>query len=751
VTPISPAPTAISEQDLLEKYGEKLASMIRTGLEQDMEAERLTQVMMALSFIEMRRGNQYTAPKLDKTTGDITLESARDNEGRDMFTSVYNIFGSDGDKFIGAVSSRAPNATVVPEDDEDDESVQRAKEAGAHLRDLRVKLRVDDKMGELGENAWVTGPSFGLTTYVSDAHKYGSTEEPVIEQVDVPVGPFGETMPTPQVVGTKRYPKGDVELNIYNILYVTIPYKAKYLCDADYLCLEYLESKAVLKSLFGKKLRDKFGRYIYEDTQSGTKDSTFEAQERAYTPSGSARDDWKKNNWRYSRWWIRPALYSMIEGSISFGGDDENAQSVSLAEQLYEQFPDGLKITLVNGRVVDVAHERIDEVWSVCKVAKGGSIIREPLGAGVAPIQRDVNNFFNMAKEIILRTIVKTAINAQAFDREALKENDAIIYEYVPVETGPGQKIGDLMQAFPTANMPDGLERILQAMLNVRREIGGVTEALFGGGQPANTYRAEKQRRDQSMIQFAPFFDCTRAFWRDVYTNAIKQRARYGSGKIKVPGEDGDGAMVVDMALLAEGGWHIQVDEGIPTTITEETDRAMFMMAESGDPELPAKMGLVRIYPSTFNAGPVAVPDPKFQRMLGIQGIRAAGEIEREKSLEIIKRLLKEPPIVDIDPMTGQEMRRPVIEPDPLIDDPALLGAMIREWCNDKPGRREADRNPEGFAHVLSFLQALKDLEMALAPPLPPEEGGAPSDVPPEEVPVPQEQPVPFDTAPPQI
>jgi hypothetical protein len=305
VTPISNAPVALSEDVLLKQHGPALASMIQKDLVMDMEAERITQVMYALTHIQHFRGKQYTAPKLNKFDGSITIESVKDEDGRDMFASVYNVYKSDAQKFIGAVCAHAPKALASPDDEEDEDSVRNSTEANAHLRDFQRKFQPDQAQGELGENAWVTGPTFGYTPYVADGHKYGVTVEPDIQVVESPVGPFGETMPTPQVVGTKKYPKGDVELHLANILYVTIPFKSKTLGDAPWLCYEYMEDKYTLKALHGKALKDSNGNFLWDESGSGgTREETMEAQQMAISPSGGAADDWKKNKWRYSRWWV---------------------------------------------------------------------------------------------------------------------------------------------------------------------------------------------------------------------------------------------------------------------------------------------------------------------------------------------------------------------------------------------------------------------------------------------------------------
>src|SRR3982751_1975365 len=466
--------------------------MIETELDQDVETERLTQVAIAIRNIMYWQSKQYVVPRYDSNNRTIEFVQAQDKAGKARFSAVYNIYEADGAKFIGAVGQRAPNVKALPDDNESEQDIAAANDVDGALRILRRKWDTDQRQGELTYNGWNTGPTFGLTTYVADGHKYGWTEEPKIELQQVDVG-MGEMMPVPVPNGVQRYPNGDIELTLASVLYVTIPYKAKVLADAPWLRYEYMEHKSLLKGLYGDKIKD-------EKTErfSGTtaeQESTIRAQHQASSPSGQTSTEWSKNRWHYARDWIRPSLYSMITGDVP----SESGETHKLSDALEEQFPDGLKIAFVNGRIVDVVHERMDDVWSVCKTGKGDRILGEPWGNNMIPVQDGINDFFNMANEIILRSIPKTLVDSSLIDVNKIDENDPEIAEIILTKIQPGQNIGNMMAAFPMARMHDQLMPFAQLMRAMSREIGGVTEALSGGGQPSQTYRGEKQRRDQSM------------------------------------------------------------------------------------------------------------------------------------------------------------------------------------------------------------------------------------------------------------
>ncbi len=730
------APFSISEEELLDKHGNELAQMIRDDLDSDVESERLTQVAYALRNLMYWQSKQYVVPRYDSNSRTVEFVQASDKAGKVKFSSVYNIFESDGVKFIGAVSPRAPNAKALPDDDESERDMSAARDIDGILRMLRRKWDSNRKQKELAYHAWVTGPTFGHVSYVSDGHTYGWTEEPVIDTEEVDVG-FGETIPIPKMEGTKKYPKGDVELNLYSVLYVTIPYKAKTIKQAPWLRLEYMEHKSVLKGLY-KKLTDE--KYERSTVSTAGQQEAVRAQYQESSPSGRTGEEWGKNRWHYARYWLRPSMFCLIKGEVAGVDDDGSTKKRRLSDVLEDQFPDGLRIALVNGEVVEVAHERMDDVWSVCKTGKGDRILSEPWGNNLVPIQDDLNDFFNMAKEIILRSIPKTFVDASLIDQKTIEDNDPEIAEVIRVKMQAGMPMAQRMAEMPLSRMPDQLIPFAGFMRNVSREVGQVNEALSGGGAPAPTYRGEKMRRDQSMMAFAPFFDETQAFWESAYTNGIRQLAKYGSGSIKVPGEDGKGAIQIDPAMIPDYGWHIEAEEGLPMSHAEEVDRFLFLLNEN-NPEAIAKLGLL----SPTNSSQV-------HKMLGLRGFKAPEELARQKALYDINKLLAEPGIPDIDPMTGEQIGlMPSIPPDK-FDDPVLFTGIYAEWLLASAAF-DGEKNVDGFANVVARWEAYKRLADQMMMP-PPGEAGPPP--PPEEPPppmpaAPPREPLPFDTGGPGI
>jgi hypothetical protein len=734
VTELGPAPFTLSLEDLLKKHAKAIARMIDDELDGDIETERLTQVAQALRNSMYWQGKQYVVPKFDSDSRTIEFVQASDNGGKVKFNSVYNLFKSDGRKFVGAVSPRAPNVKALPDDDESQDNLSTANNVDGAVRVLRRKWNTNRLQKEIAYHAWVTGPVFGLFSYTADGHRYGWTEEP---QIEVETDETGVDVPT--IKGTTRYPKGEVEAHLYSVLYVTIPYKARTLQEAPYLRLEYMEHKAILKGLYGKKLEDKDFDRIYTEEGSISQEATMRAQHQEVSPSGYDSTQWKDSQWNFSRYWIRPSLFALIKGDVR-GEDGEEARK--LGELMEEQYPDGIKVVRINGKIVDIVNERLDDVWAACKTGMGDRILSDPWGSSIIPIQDDENDFRNMAKEIILRSIPKTFVDSDLIDRNKIDENDPEIAEIILAKLKPGMPMSERMGLLPMARMPDQLVPYAQNMRERGREIGGVTEALFGGGAPSPTYRGEKQRRDQSMLEFAPFFDETLSFWEQAYSIGIKQWAKYGSGTVTVPGADGQPTSTVDVASLDQPGWHIEAEEGIPMSHAEQVDRLLFLFNEN-NPEVIEKMELL----SPTNSGQV-------YKMLGLPGFKSSIDSSRIKAQRDIQKLLLEPPVPDIDPMSGQVIGdKPSISADLFEDDPMIFAQLYREWCLVSQGDR--DTNPDGYANVVARGMQYQQAANALAMP-PPEAGGPPppdGGAPPPPGPGGQPPPPPpgeaFDTGPP--
>jgi len=300
-------------------------------------------------------------------------------------------------------------------------------------------------------------------------------------------------------------------------------------------------------------------------------------------------------------------------------------------------------------------------------------------------------------------------VDSTLLDPVAQEKNEAVIAEVIRTRLGSNTDLSKMMGALPMARFSDQLIPLAGAMRDFSREVGGIQQALFGGGPPDPTWRAASQRKNQALMQLQPTFDEMQFFVSEISRNGIRELARYGTEQVKVAETDVNGAgesQMLNLAMLQEDGWHVEAEESFPMSFGEKVDRVTEIAKEN--PMLADTIGLT--HPMSAHT---------VQQMFGVDGLYVRGEHERQRALNIIRRLCKEQPIVTVDPMTGQPIERPSIEPAPFEEkDHAFFAEFTRGWCNSPAGMRLAEENPQGYRNVQLWGTAQDEAAaMAAMPP----------------------------------
>jgi hypothetical protein len=527
--------------------------------------------------------------------------------------------------------------------------------------------------------------------------------------VRAPTGPQhfepAEEYQSLQTVGEERYPKGAVELDLYSSFYVQVPFGACDMEDVDHLSFQEMKAPYLLKAVYG----DMPDETLQADEESVTAVEADEAISEVNSPDRDPGDRSRKQKVKHEiRHW-KPEVY--------------HAFGLQTRDMLLQQFPDGLRMNRVNGRIVEMAPEKLTEYWSVCKTGTGEQITSAPLCQQLIPIQDDTNNFFNMARETILRGIPKTFVDSSLVDREAMQKNPARIAELIVTKFGD-QDINKLIGELPRARFPDQLMGFWNVIREMSREVGGIMPTVFGGGEGDTTWRAASQRKNQALMQLQPAFENMQDFVTDLSENGIRETARFGIGSLSVAGSDQFGleeTRVVDLEALQEEGWHVEAEESVPFSFGEKVDRISQIMAEN--PQLAQDLSLHH---------PMNVPT--VQKFFGLEDLYNVGQHEREKALKRIRRLLQEVPIPTfsegIEGGPAQTIETSSIPVDPFADKPHVFYAEIfRAWCNSPGGQQMEQEQPDGFRNVwLHGQEQEMAAQMEAMPLMGPEEEAAPQE-----------------------
>jgi hypothetical protein len=373
--------------------------------------------------------------------------------------------------------------------------------------------------------------------------------------------------------GRMRTTNGAAELELYSILDVSLPYEATEL-RGNPLRLERMRSKWALldryKSSDGAsgpldKYRDSD---VPDDDYSASSTSAAEARDAVSSPSGTGRAC-KSNEWRHVEYWIPPHLYNSVL----------NQETRPLFQT---QFPSGLYIARVGSVTVEIDHRAVEDEWAVCRVGRGEKIMERPIGADAVPVSQAIDDLFGMAIETVLRAITQTIMDSQLIDREAMGTKEAIPGEIIPTALPVDGDLSKRIYQIPPARLGDQVLPLLNAARAFMQDITGIRPELAGGGQPTQTYREAKQRRDQALVQLSPQADEMRFASEEIAEILVKLRSKYGAGTVAAQrkGAYGMETDIADMAQLKESGWHAEANDDFPMTLADRRDAVFSLLKD---------------------------------------------------------------------------------------------------------------------------------------------------------------------------
>jgi hypothetical protein len=702
---IGPAPATLTNEEIIQQYDGALTAMIKASLDPQYDFERQILVNQARLNWQFVKNNHFNVPgEVTSPYGQIadyvpfvgSADGENENGADIKLCPPLNLIGGDLYKFMAVMGQNAPRLKAVSDNPQDTESIEAARNADVQLRDLWIKNKVDRQWKALAFHQYTTGPSFIRGTWNTDAKKYGQSTEPKIE---VQTGPDGSPMPV--VVGKETYANGDAEMSIHSILEVSIPFEAKELRN-NALRLELMRSKwsllAKYKGKDGKPgpLEQYRDGDVPDDDYSASATSAQEARDAVANPSGTGRAK-KQNQWRHAEYWLPTELYEAIP----------NPQT---REIFQTQFSDGLYIARVGSVTVEIDNRTVESEWGVCRVGRGEKIMDRPISADVVPLQQAIDDLFGMAIETVLRAITQTIMDSQLIDREAMSTKEAVPAEIILTSLPVDGDIAKRVYQIPPARLGDQVLPLIQQIRTFWQDITGIRPELSGGGQPTQTYREAKQRRDQALMQLAPQAEEMRFASQEIGTILVKLRAKFGSGTVQAQrrGAYGMETDIAEMAQLKDSGWHAEANDDFPMTLADRRD-AVFSLLKDFSPEVQQALSVL---------DPLNIEE--IFELIQIPGFESVIRDQKEKTLADIQQLLNEQPIqTPPGPDGAPGQPQPSHPPDPFDNHGAVTG-IIAVWMISKTGQQAKNQNPAGFANVQAFWQAHQALATPPPPPPPP-------------------------------
>jgi hypothetical protein len=705
-----------SDKKLLEFLAPGVETLITENVHQDVDREKIVQYANARRNDLYWHNKQYVYPVLggngsrstDFTSTGNLIAKQGDVQAR-TYDYALNYYRGDGEKAIAVLSQKAPSIKGAPDRIDDDAAIRRARIADLFAGVMRSHWQVEEITRQICLALWKSGPAFLYTPWVANAARYGTTVEPVID-LELQFDPMtGQQVMVPVINGERTYENGSVECVVKTIYEVTTPFYIKNLAEAPWLLDECETHKGSLIAAFPELrelLRNDNGQ---TDTSTSTASGRL-ARDLAASPSKTMLSG-RLNRWLFSRCWLRPAMYELL--AMDSGKNEE------LFKELKKNFPEGAKITRVQGKLVRIEHERLDEVWTAIKPRPSEYLYADPLGDDFIQVQDVINDMFNIMVETAERSNPITLIDPMILDADALRRQRSSPGEFLPVRPGQGKSMKDSMYTPPTAKMEPGVTQVGGMALEAGRQNSGVLPALFGGSDgKEQTAREAQMKRDQALMQFSTTWNYIRTGITHAMENAAIQAARFSNGTFytrrsaSMPPERIDMPEIVE---LAQGGWHYESGENIPMTHSERRDRVQEFLTQGNE--------------AVINLIGIADPDnlPTLQEMFGMADWKVPNLDALYKVRDTIRELAQQEPIVD--PMSMMPVA-PSIPADEFEDNHDFVVAVVKNWAQTQKALELRATNRTGYDNVILWAKQhaqIAAMQMAAMQP-PPEGDGAPAD-----------------------
>ncbi len=744
--------------DPLEAMRLPVTNLLEQYVDGELTPEKTRRYLMLRKSHNYNEGQQFNSLTVDTLTGGIDYSpigtpfspNMEQAEGIGLYDYNIDITKSYGRKYSAILGTRSwYNCNAVGKNPTSEKDRKAARSANI-LRDWFTSCwKLPTLNLEYFARQWDSGEVYGYLQWESDARTFGKVDVPQYAPKTVTLEPGGYACPNcggkseqpqtvdaldemgqptqqtvcpscggeladfhyqepmttqvPEYVGTATFPQAGPKVTLCTGMTVTIPQDTRNLRDAPWLLYEYEEHRGVLLEFFGEKLRK-----LVEEGSGNVKGGksaagsaiAVQSRQAQYTMTGQAMPA-IQNRWTFSRYWLRPAMYEYVK-------KEER-------EMLKQQFPDGVKVSLVDGVIVDMVGEDLGDVWTVGVPESGKSLIHKPICWGILGHQDIINDFYQIMIANLERGLPSFIFDPEVIDRDALSRKSYLPAEAVPAKRSAGNLIEKSIAKLPTASFPDQAPVIASAVETNVQLHTGLLPTAWGGGEKASTAEESRNRLNQALQQLSIHGVFAGQFWMDVFTLAVQMTAKNAAGdfSVSVSGKNGlTTSEIVDIQALQDGQYEFQAEVGIPMTFAERKDQLNQIITQN--PDLAKAMQL----DSRTN-----LPIVRDALLTGMSELQVFGEDEWQNTLEKIQQLIEE------QPMQGPDgSQQPSQQPEEFVTNYATEADNVRQWLLSEQGRQAKREKPMGWRNVVLYGLLCSNLANPPMPAgMPPQNGQPPA------------------------
>jgi len=596
-------------------------------------------------------------------------------------TNLYQAFGL---SFISILSQDVPATRFYPQSAQAIGDISAARAASEVCDLVEQNNRVQHLLTGVAFYLWTDGKIGGYVRYVADAQRFGSHDEPVIEEHYVPLGDDAYVCPecgAEQVVGSREQGTGEnsnpntdnptpsgghsdtLPPATNNLLPAVLCRNCgaslgpEHFTPAPRVAVPLItgvrrvaNGQEVISVVGGLELNtpvwaNEMHEYPYlqwsmEVHRAKLKASYPHAADKIQMGGPIQSDDVYARATRVAIAQGLPtthpgdALFNLITFSRTWirPWSFYALEDKSVRDALLALFPDGCYVAYAGDTYCESRNESMDDRWRVMHALPGDGQNRPSVGDSLVQIQERYNTLSNIQAETYEYGIPPIYADPQVLDFDALANQTAEPAAHYPARARPGQPLAaGFFQPAPAQVPPDLVRHQQELMGPVSQFLTGLFPAVFGGEmESVKTASGYAMARDQALGRLGLVWRRLKTFYADVMLLSVdcfrKNRPEDAEIPILGPGGEFESRWIRLADLKGNIQAHPESDETFPRLKSQQRAVVQQLMASS-DPMIqqaladPANIGFVK-------------------GVLGLSDLVVPGEDSRNKQLREIDLLL---------------------------------------------------------------------------------------------------------------
>jgi len=583
---------------------------------------------------------------------------------------LINIYRPHGEAIVAALSITVPPVYYHPDDADNADDV----EAARGYRSITELLQLHNNSSLQIIKALVIlfnqGTIFGYC-YPQANPKNGTIQKPKIEYTDItefetycpqcgnPLdagmgqpqevyqcevcgyqGPAESTVKMekfPQIVGYDETPKTLIKQRLFSGLNVKVPAYVTEQADCGYLLLEFLQSTAMLRSVFNEQA-EKINSQRTGDWENFSK---IPLQYFGSMPDNAST---------VSCLWVRPWQFYQLE-------------TPELVERLVAKYPTGAYAIFVNKEFMIAYEENMDDHWTISSNPMGANLYSRPLGENLSTIQEIRASLVDIELQTAEFGIPEMFVDSNVLDLQKYGQGRSKPGMVTAVKARAGQAIGDAFHTTTAAVLSPEIAPLKGQMDHDAQFVTGSFPSVYGGAATGGSKTAKEytESRAAALQRLGTIWKILSEFWADfqatsavLYANILKDLGE-DERFTKRDGNNFINVWIRNSSLQGKiGRVEPESSDQLPVTWAQKKDQMQMLLATNNEQILsilghPNNVGLIKEslgLKDLYMPGEYAKLRQNQELTLTVQGIQVPINVEvdnHEIHIEICKNFLEGP------------------------------------------------------------------------------------------------------------